>query len=60
MLDNECPAGLKKVMQNDGVTFQLVLLHLHRTNAPERAIATYKDHLIAGLSICNPSFPLHL
>ena len=60
MLDNECPDGLKQVMQNSGVAFQLVPLHLHCTNAAERSISTYKDHLIAGLSICDPSFPLHL
>ena len=60
MLNNECPAGVKQVMQNSGVAFQLVLPHLHLTNAAERAIATYKDHLIASLRICNPSFPLHL
>ena len=44
-------------MQNSGVTFQLVPPHLHRTNAAERAINTYKDDLISGLSSCNPSFP---
>ena len=60
MLDNECPAGLKKVMLNAGVTFQLNPPHLHRTNAAVSAIATYKDDLIAGLSSCDPSFPLHL
>ena len=60
MLDNESPVDLQKVMQNAVVTFQLVQPHLHRTNAAERAIATYKDHLIAGLSSYNPSFLLHL
>ena len=60
MLNNECTVGLKQVMRNAGVTFQLVPPHLHRTNAAERSISTYKDHLIAGLSICDPSFPLHL
>ena len=34
--------------------------YLHRTNAAERAIQTYKDHLIAGLSSCDPNVPLHL
>ena len=47
-------------MQNAGVAFQIVPPHLHRNNASECAIATYKDHLIAGLSICDPSFPMHL
>ena len=60
MLNNECPAGLKTVMQNTGVNFQLVPLHLHRTNAAELAITTYKEHLIAGLSTCEPSFLLYL
>ena len=60
MIDKECPSGLKKVMRNAGITFQLVLPHLHRTNAAERAIATYKDHLIASLGSCSPSFLLHL
>ena len=60
IIDNECPAGLKKFMLNEGITFQLVLSHPHRTNAAECAIATYKDHLISGLSSCKPSFPLHL
>ena len=60
MLKNECPAGLKKVMQNADVNFQLFPSHLHRTNAAELAIATYKEHLIAGLSSCDTSFLLHL
>ena len=60
ILDNECPDGLKQVMRNAGVAFQFVLPHLHRTNAAKRAIATYKDHLIAVLRSCNPSFPMHL
>ena len=60
MFNNECPAGLKQVMQNAVVAFQLVPLHLQRTNVAEHAIDTYKDHLISGLSSCNPSFKLHL
>ena len=60
ILDNKCPDGLKKFMQNTGVTFQLVPPHLHRTNAAERAITTYRDHLIAGISSCDSSFLLHL
>ena len=30
MLDNECPAGLKDYMRRNGITFQLVPLHLHQ------------------------------
>ena len=60
MLDNECPGGLKTFLREASVKFQLVPPYLHRTNAAERAIQTYKDHLIAGLSSCDPNFPLHL
>ena len=52
MLDNECPGGLKKYLRDSSVKFQLVPPYLHCTNATERAIQTYKDHLIASLSRC--------
>ena len=60
MLNNECPAGLKQVMRNASIDFQLIPPHLHRTNATERAIANYTYHLIAGLRRCDPYFLLHL
>ena len=59
MLDNECPGGLKMFLRKAIVNFQLVPPYLHLTNAAERAIQTYKDHLIAGLSSCDPNFPFH-
>ena len=55
MLDNECPGGLKTFLREASVKFQLVPPYLHQTNAVERAIQTYKDQLIAGLSSCNPN-----
>ena len=60
MIDNECPGGLKQFLRDSSVKFQLVPPHLHYTNAAERVIKTYKDNLVAGLSSCNPNFPLHL
>jgi hypothetical protein len=60
MLDNECPAALKKFMTANDINFQLVPPYLHHTNAAEKAIGIYKDHLIAGLSSCDPNFPMHL
>ena len=60
MLDNECPAGLKDYMRCEGINFQLVPPHLHLTNYVERAIQTFKDHLLAGITSCDPDFPLHL
>ena len=58
-LDNKCPAGLKTFLKQEGVTFQIAPPNLHRTNSAESAIQTFKDHLVAGRSICDPNFPLH-
>jgi len=33
-------------------------LHIHRRNAAERAIRTFKNHFLAGFLSCNPFFPL--
>jgi hypothetical protein len=47
-------------MTSEHVDFQLTPPHLHRRNATERAIRTFKNHFIAGLCTTNPDFPLHL
>ena len=60
MLDNEYPGGLKTFLREASVNFQLVPPYLHFTNDAERAIKTYKDHLIAGLSSCDPNFLLYI
>ena len=31
---------------------------MHRRNAAERAIRTFKSHFLAGLATCNPNFPI--
>ena len=48
---------MKTMFDNEIVTYQLVPPHIHRRNAAERAICTYKNHLIAGLYTCDPNFP---
>jgi hypothetical protein len=47
------------IITND-VEYQLVPPHRHRRNAAERAIRTFKEHFVAGLSSDDPHFPLHL
>jgi hypothetical protein len=59
-LDNEASAALQSFMAANHVDFQLAPPHLHRRNAAERAIRTFKNHFIAGLCSTNPDFPLHL
>ena len=59
-LDNEASIHLKDFLEAEEVDFQLVPPHVHRRNAAERAIRTFKNHFIAGLCSVDPDFPLHL
>ena len=47
-------------MEEENENFQLVPPHLHRQNAAERAIQTFKNHFIAGIVSTHKDFPLHL
>ena len=57
-LDNEASAILRDYLRSEEVEYQLVPPHIHRWNASEHAISTYKNHFIAGLSSTDPNFPL--
>ncbi|KAI2491412.1 Reverse transcriptase (RNA-dependent DNA polymerase) [Fragilaria crotonensis] len=59
-LDNECSTALKTFLTNESIDYQLVPPGLHRRNAAERAIRTFKNHFIAGLCSVDKKFPLHL
>jgi hypothetical protein len=59
-LDNEASKLLKTQLHQQDITFQLVPPYSHRRNSAERAIRSFKDHLIAGLSSTDKSFPMHL
>jgi hypothetical protein len=59
-LDNEASAALKNFFTVNDIAYQLVPPNCHRRNAEERAIRTFKEHFVAGLSLVDPSFPLHL
>ena len=60
-LDNEASKSLKEYITDKlDITYQLIPPHMHRRNAAERAIRTFKDHFKAGLASRDPNFPLHL
>jgi hypothetical protein len=59
-LDDKCSAAHKTFLRAENIDFQLVPPNVHRRNAAERAIRTFKNHLIAGLCSVDKSFPLHL
>eukprot|EP00957_Ditylum_brightwellii_P137626 10492151-Ditylum_brightwellii.AAC.1 len=49
-LDNEALAGIKGYNVQNTTKYQLVPPNLHRTNAAERAIGTFKKHYKAMLA----------
>jgi hypothetical protein len=59
-LNNEASNALKNFFSVNDITYQLVPPHCHRSNFAERAIRTFKEHFVAGLSSVDPSFPMHL
>jgi hypothetical protein len=59
-LDNEASKLLKTYLHQQNITFQLVPPYSQRRNSAERAIRSFKDHLIAGLCSTDKSFPMHL
>ena len=56
ILDNECSRDTKTIFKEAQVEYQLVPPHIHRRNVAERAIRTYRNHLITGLYTCDPKF----
>jgi len=59
-LDNEASCALQDFMVAKHVNYQLVSPHIHRCNAAEHAICTFKNHFIAGLCSTNKNFPIRL
>jgi hypothetical protein len=59
-LDNEASASLKNFFTVNDIAYQFVPPRCHRRNAVKRAIRTFKEHFVAGLSSVDPSFPMHL
>ena len=68
ILDNQCSARMKLAMEAtvllDGstskMTYELVPPEEHWRNIAEKAIQTFKDHLIGVLCGCAKSMPMHL
>ena len=58
IIDNEASKHLKNTLTDQQQTYQLTPPHIHRINAAERAIQTYKNHLVAGLATCDRDYPV--
>ena len=59
-LDSEACKTLKKFITKEQMQYQLTPPHIHKRNAAERAICTFKNHFISGLCSVDKNFPLHL
>jgi hypothetical protein len=57
-MDNEASGIFKEFLQAQNIDYQLTPAGMHRRNAAERAIRTWKNHFLAGLSSINPRFPM--
>lgn len=60
MMDNETLSAVKIIITNSNAKCQLVKPNNHCVNAAERAIHTFKNHFISGLSSVNQTFPMYL
>ena len=58
--DNQATIPIKKFLKSQNCTWQFVEPHNHRVNAAERAIQTWKSHLISGLCTTDNNWPLQL
>ena len=57
IIDNVASKDVQAYLEAENVNIKLVEPHNHRVNAAKQAIQTFNNHLIAGLSTCNASFP---
>jgi hypothetical protein len=53
IIDNVASKAIQAYLEEHDIQIQLVEPHNHRVNAAERAIQTFKNHMIAGLSTCH-------
>eukprot|EP00804_Cyclotella_cryptica_P009040 CCRYP_003144-RA/>CCRYP_003144-RA protein AED:0.34 eAED:0.37 QI:0/0/0/1/0.5/0.33/3/0/763 len=61
ILDNEASENYRQAITQDWkATYQLVTPNVHRANAAERAIRTFKAHFLSVLSGIDPAFPNYL
>ena len=60
VLDNEASSAITEYLRTNNIKWQFVPPNEHRVNAAERAIQTFKNHLISGLCSTDRHFPSQL
>ena len=59
-MDNKISQDIETYIIDQKTKIQFVKPHQHRVDAAERAIQTYKNHLVSGLCTVDPLFSLQL
>ena len=60
IMDNKSSTSVKRYITNENVKFSTGRTKNHYINAAERAIRTFKNNFVAGLSPLHSKFPLYL
>ena len=58
-MDNKAANELKQAIRKYTVSYQLTPPHIHRINAAEHAICTFKNHFISCLASVDPNYPIN-
>ena len=57
-LDNEASTKFHALTKENNIYFQMLPPFMHRLNANDRSISTFKDHFIVGLCTTDSNFPM--
>ena len=57
-MDNEISERLNRAFGKYNITFECIPPYIHRQIAAERAIGTFKNHVLAGLATCHKQIPI--
>lgn len=61
VMDNKSSTIIENYIKNEEkIKMQFVEPNMHHVNGAERAIQTYKNHLVAGLCMVDKNFPMQL
>ena len=60
IMDNKASTAVKRYITNVNVNYERVKPYNNRVNAAERAIHTFKNNFVAGLSSVHPKLPIYL
>ena len=58
VLDNEFSSKLKDTLKNNNLKYQIVPPNIHRRNAAECVIQTFKNHFLSVLTTADNEYPI--